>query len=160
MLCNICHKEQATHHHIVIVNDKKTEMHLCEKCASKKGLIPPLEKVLSPFHFLSGMLEQEKVKEDESIRCPKCGLSYQEFTKNAKFGCAECYTAFSKKITPLLKKLHGNTNYAGKIAMQTKGTEKKAQIYRLKRKLEEVIKQENYEQAAKIKNEIEKLKTL
>ena len=37
MLCNICHKNEATVHLTEIIDNQITELHLCEECARQKG---------------------------------------------------------------------------------------------------------------------------
>ena len=39
LLCQICRKNIALVHLTQITKDKKREMHLCEECAKKKGLL-------------------------------------------------------------------------------------------------------------------------
>ena len=44
MQCQICGKKPAIVHFTEIVNNKKSEFHVCEKCAEEKGYHVPLGK--------------------------------------------------------------------------------------------------------------------
>ena len=44
MQCQICGKRPAVVHFTEIVNNKKSEYHVCEKCAEEKGYHVPLVK--------------------------------------------------------------------------------------------------------------------
>ena len=102
----------------------------------------------------------------KEITCDKCGLSFDDFVENGKFGCDNCYSVFEEKIDPILKRLHGSNRYVGKKVKSTKPEnkieikeEKKEQnkINELKALLKQKIKEEKYEEAAKLRDEIKKL---
>ena len=59
MQCQICGKRPAVVHFTEIVNNKKSEYHVCEKCAEEKGYHVPLVKTkFSVGDLLAGMVEQ------------------------------------------------------------------------------------------------------
>ena len=121
----------------------------------------------------------------KQLKCSKCGMTYDEFTEKGKLGCAECYTTFKNKLDFILKKLHGSNihvgrkldidivgtglvsaqgeNYANNEIGQTQDLslqnlkEMQQSILDLKAKLKQCIKQENYEEAARIRDVIKKL---
>ena len=96
-------------------------------------------------------------------------MTYDEFAKEGKFGCEECYNTFSNKIDSLLKRLHGSSKYMGRKALNNsinntvkKETEKEikkeeTKFQKLKNDLKKAIADERYEDAAKIRDEIKKL---
>ena len=89
-------------------------------------------------------------------KCPKCGLTYNEFVNNGKFGCGECYNAFSDRLDAILKNLHGSYKHTGRapknivkeidIQKQEKQTkkvdEKQEKIDKLNKDLQKAIKEE------------------
>ncbi len=101
-------------------------------------------------------------------------MSYENFIKNGKFGCDECYTTFEDKIDNLLKNIHGVNRHIGRKAKRfsTYETQKDntkvekqeieesktdEKIKKLKNRLKQEIKEERYEDAAKTRDEIKKL---
>jgi len=174
MLCSICNKNQATVHLTEIVDEQMTELHLCEDCARQKSL--NMEQQFGLADLLAGMVNFGKQPEDKNsdlIKCPNCNLSYADFKKIGRLGCSECYSAFRKLLIPLLKKIHGSTTYIGKTTEESVSvkeplapmkfdilekpevkTSKQPDLAELKNKLTDAIKAENFEEAARIRDEI------
>jgi len=92
--------------------------------------------------------------------CPKCGMSFEEFQSSGKLGCANCYELFQNRLDPLLKRLHGSTRHHGKVpGTIEKERNKSMEIERLREQLDEAIKNEEYEKAAQIRDEIRLLES-
>lgn len=157
MLCDVCHKNIATVHLTEIVNDKMVEMHICQKCAATKA--EELKEQLSISDLLGGLVEVGlPAKEKVSLKCPTCGMKYEEFRKKGRFGCQNCYVTFKPHLLPFLKKIHGATRHIGKVPLALQGEVSLRQnIKELKEKLEQAIAKEAYEEAAALRDEIKKL---
>ena len=94
----------------------------------------------------------------EELVCPKCGLTYREFKKIGKLGCDKCYEVFADKLEPIIQQLHGNTTYKGKKPKEKlENMNEDSKLEELKRKLQEKIKSEEYEEAAKIRDMIKEI---
>ncbi len=171
MLCQNCGKRDATTHIKRIVNGETTESHLCSECANQLGY----NDMFSGFNFNlgdffggflgdgfggSGALTAVK-------RCGKCGSSFNDIVKEGKLGCADCYRTFFDKLQPILQRIHGKVQYSGKSATPPKDkikpkdeqSEKKAKIAALRSLIAEAVKKEDYEQAAKLRDEIKALES-
>lgn len=166
MLCQECGAKQATFHLKKYVNGEKTEFHLCESCAREKGeAIQGTANGFSIHNLLSGLLEldpnfsQNAVSNNrDSIRCEQCGLSYSQFRKLGKFGCSACYDHFGERLNPLLKRVHGNTVHVGKVPRRSgKLIQQRRELSSLKKKLLLMVEQEEFEQAAKLRDQIREL---
>lgn len=170
MECQECHIRPATLHFTRVINGEKQEFHLCEQCAKEKGELSDMmagSGAFSIHNLLSGLLNFEQPLgesatlhgEQQDLKCKKCGLHYREFTKIGKFGCDECYETFENKLDPILRKVHsGNTTHIGKIpkrAEKTIGLKRK--ISDLKDHLKQLILEEEFEKAAKVRDEIRTL---
>ena len=55
MTCDICKKNLATVHLTEIIDDKVTELHICEDCAKKKGA--QLDQQFDFADLLAGLAE-------------------------------------------------------------------------------------------------------
>ena len=104
---------------------------------------------------------------NKQLKCNNCNMSFDEFMEQGKFGCEECYDAFSPKIDSILKRIQGSNRYAGrklvgnkesKIKFEEKPEKKETEKEKLQRELKEAIEKENYEEAAKIRDKIKELK--
>jgi protein arginine kinase activator len=161
MQCQECGKRPATLHFTKIVNGDKTELHICESCARDKGeFIPGTQSGFSIHNLLSGLLDfnQPGTMNSPAVRCDTCGMTYAQFSKIGRFGCSHCYEYFGDRLDPLLKRVHGNTIHAGKIPKRAGGKVKtRREIDRLKRELQGRIEREDFEAAARIRDQIREL---
>lgn len=164
MICERCQKEHAKVYLNKVIDGKKQEIHLCRKCALEvKGY---LDEEISFQSFLSGLLGINKKIVNENIYnrediliCNKCNMAYSEFQKRGKFGCSNCYEAFSEVLTPVIKRVHGSNIHTGKIPNRASEKIKiERQIEELQNELQIAVNNEEYEQAAKFRDEIRALK--
>lgn len=160
MVCNICGKTQATVHLTEIIDDQITELHLCEECAQKKGA--QMESHFGLSDLLAGLADLgtqfSKTKAEPKLKCPKCGLTYEDFKKVGRLGCGECYNAFREALTPLLKRIHGSTQHYGKSPKKiAKVVKAKNEVEVLKEKLQKAIQKEDFEEAAKLRDKIREM---
>jgi len=158
MLCDICRKHIATVHLTEVIDDKVMEMHICQVCAQSKA--EELGEQLNISDFLGGLAGAGEVKrEDYSLKCSSCGLSYREFKKKGLLGCGRCYTTFRLQLLSLFKKIHGSVRHVGKVPPQLdKEVSIDAEVKGLGSRLEKAIHLEEYEEAARLRDEIKKLK--
>jgi protein arginine kinase activator len=169
MWCEQCKKRQATVHVTKIINSHKTESHLCAVCAREGGIDPGtelgflFEPNFSFHHLLTGLLENEygiqnekRSPDPETVeKCATCGLTFSDFRKTGLVGCANCYQIFADLLNPLLRRVHGNITHTGKVPKRTGGKVRiRKEIQDLRRMLQDAIRREAYEEAAKIRDEI------
>lgn len=160
-LCDICKEKIATVHYTEIVNNKLKKMDLCEDCAKQKNI--GINVQFSVADILKGLTEpQTEKKEDLSKSCPLCKLTFSAFRKNGKLGCGECYKAFENELIPILTDIHKNSQHVGSKPSVVRGPKTavmkaKAQIDALSSELETAIKNEDYEQAAVVRDKIKAL---
>ena len=156
MLCDICHKNIATVHLTEIVNDKVVEMHICQNCTKIKT--QELKDNLTIPELLTGLIDAaEAPRKEISLKCPFCGLTYADFKKKARLGCGRCYSVFKVQILPLLKKIHGSLTYTGKSTACAQKDSLLGSVKELKARLERAVKLEEYEEAARLRDELKKL---
>ena len=149
MLCDICKERTASVHLTEIINDEVTELHLCEECASKRGLL--VTKKLSPLEILHRLLKQ-KSAQDEKVICSGCYMSLAEFKRVGRFGCSQCMATFDEHIKHLIKQIHQSDRHVGRKFAA--GTKKGLEIYKLREKLKKALESEAYEDAAKIRDKL------
>lgn len=157
MLCDICHKNIATVHLTEVVNDKVVEMHICQGCAKLKA--EEIQEQFSISELLGGLVDIGQIKkEDAVLKCASCGLTYAEFKKKGRFGCSTCYVTFKSKLSQLLKKIHGSIHHVGKSPLRkVTPSVGRASVKELKERLERAIQLEEYEEAARLRDELRRL---
>lgn len=164
MLCQNCGKNEATTHIKQIINGDMAESHLCSDCASHLGY----SDMFSGFGInLSGLFGgllgdmMPSVSAGKSPRCPKCGTSFEEIVRIGKVGCADCYRTFYDKLLPSIQRIHGKIKHSGKVTNSApvepaeETTEEK--IEKLKAAMNEAVAKQEFETAAKIRDEIKAL---
>ena len=157
MLCELCKQSQATVHLTEIINDQMTELHLCEACANQKGA--QVESHFGLSDLLSGLADFSKTQEPEEVAtkaCPSCGMTYDDFRKVGRLGCADCYPTFKRSLGSLLKRIHGSPIHVGKSPVRLIKPSKiaKTELLDLKKKLERAIEHEEFEEAARLRDQI------
>ncbi len=158
MLCQNCKKHTATVHLTDLIGGDKQERHLCEACAAQEGVTVKqhvsINDVLNSF-----LMCQAGVQELTKVRCPECGLSFMEFRSQGVLGCPNDYEAFGEALANVIERAQdGRTHHAGKSPGQVVNIDPKQQMkLDLQRELRTAVEQEDYERAAKLRDQIAEL---
>ncbi|HMP82894.1 MAG TPA: UvrB/UvrC motif-containing protein [Verrucomicrobiota bacterium] len=159
MLCCVCKEKPATVHLTQIAGEKVQKVDLCEECAKQKGVNDPAGFSLADLLLgLGASQEIEQSSGGPDVKCPQCGFSQADFKKTGRLGCSACYTTFAEGLEGLLKTMHKGTRHAGKVPealRQSRETSDRLKL--LQRKLSKAIEDENFEQAALLRDEIKQL---
>lgn len=157
MKCQFC-ENPATVHLTDIINKKKREVHLCEECAREHHLIPDSQQELNVpalLQFLMGQALGAKSQGDpNSVACPHCGIKYAQFRAQGRLGCPEDYEIFRAALEPLLERIHRNVRHAGKAPTRFRALRQRAEAADLRRQLDEAVRDERYEEAARLRDRI------
>jgi protein arginine kinase activator len=167
MLCQDCNKREASVHLTQIRNNEKIVLNLCKICAEKRGFHSPFEQMPFPLaEFVTGMVGPSKGKsqtksdkgELQEKKCPGCGLTFSEFGRVGRLGCAKCYQAFRPELTDILRKIHGSADHRGKtVGQPSEDLQPIREEKRLREELKRAIESENFEAAARLRDEIRNL---
>lgn len=162
MLCDDCKRRPATVHIKKINNNQVVEKHLCQQCAQSNGEVNfSFDQQFSVHDFLKGMFSHgivEGAPPKTQTGCTNCGMTYSDFSRTGRIGCSHCYSAFGQRLEPLLRRIHGASAHTGKLPLRTGTTlQRRQQIKQLRQQLDRLIVNEEYEQAAKVRDEIRTL---
>lgn len=162
MDCQKCQQRPANVHITQIVNGEKQETHLCEQCAQAMKVnlgFPqfPLNNLTNLFGFLTMTpgTDNTPIIED---KCPSCQSPFRKIGELGYVGCSECYQHFSSQLEPVLRKIHGSGEHHGKIPSRM-GTSfiLRKEADELKTALKQAVEREEYEEAARIRDQIKAL---
>ncbi|MGN0298215.1 MAG: UvrB/UvrC motif-containing protein [Lachnospiraceae bacterium] len=150
----------------------------------------PFMKILSDILGLQTDAENLHFEQLEQLACPVCGTTYGDFVKNSSFGCGDCYDTFGLLIENNIRKMQGSNVHVGKhpkfhvksseqnglknqdsvtqtslatgdvASRNTAKPSLEEQIKLLKARLKEALDEEEYENAAKYRDEIKQLTAL
>lgn len=117
----------------------------------------------------------------KATACPTCGTGYLEFRQTGLLGCSHCYASFESQLAPLLERAHeGGSHHIGKLPRRALTGAKAAgpsaprnlesllggasqlagKIAALRKQLDEAVRAEQYERAARLRDELRKLQEL
>lgn len=157
MMCEKCGVNPAAVTLTRVVNGKKSIVRLCADCARETSVYKDMDLGFSSL-FSSFFNDSERSAE-QGGECPACHTSRAEFIRTGKPGCPECYTAFESSMRPLLKKIHSTTTHVGKVpASGSAPAENKIDL--LRAELKKAVEVEEYEKAARLRDEIREMEGL
>jgi len=158
MKCDNCNKN-ATVHLTEIKAGKKIEKHLCEQCAAANEGLPvkshmPINELLTNF-----VMQHSGMQKEVGTSCEQCGITWAEFRQSGLLGCPNDYQVFEKDLMPLLQRAHENmSHHVGKVPARrgNSGVPMKRQVdlTRLRKELAKAVEAEDYERAAKLRDQI------
>jgi protein arginine kinase activator len=162
MTCEQCNEREA------VVLLKKVEggevrvLHLCEKCAAERGVPEGEESAKTPLGaFLAAMGTDPAVESQLSsgaalAECPGCGATLQDFRRTGRLGCATCWSTFEGPLRGLLRRVHGATRHVGEFYAQpgAEPADQGALVRRLREQLAVAVSDENFEQAAELRDRL------
>ena len=176
MLCDKCGKNNAEVFYKENINGKETKYSLCHECAEKmekdgeisfkaphffddgfgfpdfSGFGSLIGSMLAPSHTKGTALSQKK--------CDLCGMTFEDFMSEGKAGCPRCYDTFADELERTIAQIHGGTRHIGKTPEKYREMhEREDKVASLRTKLNEAVKAENYEEAAKLRDEIKGLES-
>lgn len=157
VICNLCGTQEASIHLTEIVNNQMIEIHLCEVCAQEKGT--DFKTHFNLTELLSGLTDTGKTSKPAEKRlagkCPECSMTYEEFGKSGRLGCASCYDAFNKMLLPLIKRVQRSTHHVGKRPSRVSLETSQVQALQiLQERLVKSVQMEAFEEAARLRDEI------
>jgi len=171
MICQVCQKNPASVHVTEILEvpapgegdapaEKAVqEQHLCEVCAATIDLphAPATKKTTADIWKLL-QLSAQQTRKRGGPACPDCGMSLDEFRKKGRLGCARDYEVFKNQIGDLLERVHGARAHVGRVPGTSEPDSLRSQrLSLLKQQLEDAIRSEAYESAARLRDEIKAL---
>ena len=147
MLCEKCGKNNATVMYTQIINGQKSTLNICSACASGESI----------FDNFGSLLNFGVRPSSQNTVCPVCNMTLSEFSRKGRAGCGECYNTFRSHASAMLKKIHGSAKH---VTGEEQAEEKKHEanpknpLEELKEQLKNAIAEENFEQAAILRDKI------
>ena len=151
MLCEKCGKNNATVMYTQIINGQKSTLNICSACASGESI----------FDNFGSLLNFGVRPSAQNTVCPVCNMTLSEFSRKGKAGCGECYNTFRSHAGAMLRKIHGSAKHinvqesdAPEKQEVKQETKPKNPLEELKEQLKCAIAEENFEQAAVLRDKI------
>lgn len=165
MKCDKCSKP-ATYHITDIERGKPHEYHFCEEHAKIHLATSESPTESSDMGKIAEemMKDSAKVSRDADLdqrSCPICQLTFAEFRATGRLGCPHDYEVFRDELMPLLENIHDETRHAGKVPRRSPMISKQqTSLIQLRNDLKRAVAAEDYEAAAKIRDDIKNIEQL
>lgn len=163
MLCQECQEFPATISFMKFVKGEKMQIHLCRQCAYKYRKQNDKDEQLAIHDMLKELFDvsykNDFLKQENELSCKHCEMTLSEFKNKGKLGCHKCYQTFSEQLKPILKRVHiGNTKHIGKLPRRKETRfEQINELEELRQRILVCIEEENFEEAAIIRDRIKEL---
>ena len=154
MLCEECGIREAQVTVTTVVNGEKNQLRLCRECVKKYQPGGDMSGLLAAI--LSSMAKAHAANDKV---CSHCGMSLAEFRKGGVLGCAGCYEDFREELKPVLTKIQGRSQHAGRRPRGGEVQEARlSRIRDLRAEMEKAVREERYEDAAVLRDRIRALR--
>ena len=151
MLCDFCNEREAVIFLEQISGDgSKKKVNICMQCAMERGIGPDPKSIKSSIGALFNELASIRGRIKPSSRlCPVCGTKGSIIKNTGKAGCPECYSVFKDEINAYMI-AHGiYGKYRGTMPERLSAFKSVLNDRMvLKNKLDEAVRNEDYERAA------------
>lgn len=176
MLCEKCKKNEATFHKSIYINGKGFETNLCSKCANELNLNEEFEfdnafdfdwlnyedtfgfgnRFLSEFFDSNDFFTPTMLLEKNTKKCPNCGSTFSDFVRTGKLKCASCYDSFQDEIRDMLENMENPTDFSLELDSELSKIQP-TKLEQLTQEFNKAIEEERYEDAGKLKQQINEL---
>jgi protein arginine kinase activator len=155
--CSDC-KKPISVHYSEIVGAGITHTDMCADC-------PVLERHLFGLRAIGG---EQKTEGTTGLACGNCGMTLEALRVGAPLGCSACYDVFEEmiireliataKVPPRIATTKKSQPlHIGRSQGQTQEISSSMRLLALSEELNETLKREDYEQAAKLRDQIKEL---
>lgn len=152
--CDRCGEEATIHEYTPSKGKVLSETHLCEQCAQELGMEGKVVKGSQELLQQLILAKAGRRKSSSATECSACGLTWGEFREHSLLGCPQCYVTFERQLGSLLERIQeGATHHVGKIPAN-QNLDVAERLTHLRRKLAEALAAEQYERAAKIRDDL------
>ncbi|RKZ27758.1 hypothetical protein DRQ29_03055 [bacterium] len=142
-LCEICHKHPAEKIVVQYINGVKKKYSVCSQCALLIGIDEQLQKDKISL----------ETKYELTHTCSFCNWTLKDILDTGLLGCPYCFIEFEDEIRTIIEHFHN---------VKTPGTHDESSIETrlmvLNTQLNKAIAEERFEDAAKIRDMIKKIK--
>lgn len=161
MKCDRCGKP-SVYRSTLIVNGVSQTTNLCRDCAIKEGVFNTQPNNLFDDMF-SAFADFVPFARVADVSCPVCKLKLREFKNSGRLGCPNCYEAFREEIASVIKRIAPFEKHKqDKLNIKSSSKKKETvedKISALRQEMAQAVKEERYEDAAKLKKQIKSLES-
>ncbi|MEY4119420.1 MAG: hypothetical protein RLZZ116_2748 [Planctomycetota bacterium] len=152
--CDCC-PNPAVVHETIVRDGVRTEVHLCAEHAIDRGYLLPTN--VGPALVVGKLLEKATQAAARSVKaCPSCAMTMQVLRETGLVGCSDCYRHFEEELAAIIGRTQeGAATHVGRHPAQASSLiDRAAMRNRMVRELREAVAREEYERAARLRDEM------
>lgn len=152
--CDCC-PNPAVVHETIVRDGVRTEVHLCAEHAIDRGYLLPTN--VGPALVVGKLLEKATQAAARSVKaCPSCAMTMQVLRETGLVGCSDCYRHFEEELAAIIGRTQeGAATHVGRHPAQASSLiDRAAMRNRIVRELREAVAREEYERAARLRDEM------
>ena len=167
IMCDECGQRPANIHLTTIVDGEKRDFNLCSEClARKKEMNVDFGAIANRLNRMIRQNQEKDAKEAEAkpetpvpdISCAQCGTTYASIRTTGRMGCPQCYEAFRQPLSEWMERTHGASQHVGRASGGVAcAVSLRMRLDKLKRMQRRAIENEDYEEAAVLRDQIRAL---
>ena len=90
--------------------------------------------------------------------CTSCGTDLADLADQGRLGCPDCYRHFHGQLAAILTRFHGSDAHVGLMPLsRTPEVHSRREIARFRSLIDLAVAREDYEEAARLRDQIEDL---
>ena len=163
MICEVCHQKNADIVFKTVTGNQVATKAMCMSCAH--SMQQDMIKMFMALGFRQDQVEEhEEAAEPQQTMprflCTQCGRPYEQLDENTMAGCASCYEAMQSELDAHIKsskQVIPQSEILGQPDEENPKSEEKDSLQDLKYKLIEAVINEKYEEAARLRDQINRL---
>lgn len=153
-VCQICGENPIQYQITEARGEEVRTVGVCRACAEKRGIrhedgtiVVDLKGVM---HSLAAPAPGRPRRRPAGVACGACGTTLAEFERTGRLGCPACYEAFARELEPVIRKVQAGPQHRGLVPARLAAEAE--EIRRLRADLDEAVREERYEDAARIRD--------
>jgi len=140
-----------------LANVTTSEQWLCETCAQSHHGVHGQANLAEVWKLVQAQRPSAR-KPAPGAACPDCGMTLRDFRQRGRLGCPKDYEIFGAQLRDLLERIHGAARHVGRSPNSDEAAIlRRKRLDELQQELASAIRDEAYEHAAKLRDEIKSL---
>ena len=158
--CSKCKSENPTHFFRCYGGGGQVfEKALCSECIEKMDGAP-IALIADDLICVSSNVTQftkEQMKEIADVECLNCHTTLDDVNRVGWFGCEVCYETFGELLNMADAQIENNVQDKSDLVGTFNDTVSEGKVEVLKRRMETAVASENYEEAGRLRDEINEI---
>lgn len=155
-MCDLCKAAPAAIQFVEQRGAETRKISICHACAAKQGISHDGSSLTFNLPSILAAMSAIVQPEEEPV-CESCGMTGAQFREGGRLGCAKCYEAFESILKPIIKRTQSGVSHRGLVPARLASAMEQSELPELKKRLEQCVREEKYEEAARLRDRIREL---